>query len=143
MLPILTVVLALLASALSTIAAQSTPEQIHLSLGQSQNDWWCNWVTFDPTPASYVAYGTDPTKLTQTAKATETLFVDGGSAQKKRYMHEAAMPSLKPGQTYFYAISANGSSTFATQTFNFSTIPSTAGYTTPLRIAMYGQRPVT
>ena len=131
---------ALVAAVLPASLAQSTtPEQIHLSLGQSQNDWWCSWVTFDSTPAAYIAYGTDPSQLEQMAKATNTLFVDEGKAQMKRWMHEAEMPSLQPATTYYYTIYTNSSSTVpASALFNFSTIASTAGYTTPLRIAMYG-----
>ena len=123
----------------ATLVQSTTPEQIHLSLGQSQNDWWCSWVTFDSTPGSYVAYGTEPSQLKQKAAATDVLFVDEGKAQKKRYMHEAHMPALEPGTVYYYAIYLNGSAaTAATELFNFSTITTTAGYTTPLRIAMYG-----
>ena len=131
---------ALAAVVLPTTIAQSVmPEQIHLSLGQSQNDWWCSWVTFGSTDGTYVAYGTDPSQLTQMAKATNTLFTDGGQKQKKRWMHEAEMPSLTPATTYYYSIFTNGSSaTAASDLFNFSTISTTAGYSTPLRIAMYG-----
>ena len=132
--------LALVAAVLPATLAQSTmPEQIHLSLGQSQNDWWCSWVTFASTPASYLLYGTDPSAMKLTAAATDMLFVDEGKAQTKRWMHEAAMPGLAPDTTYYYAIYINATATAAASTiYNFSTIATTAGYTTPLRIAMYG-----
>ena len=133
--------LLLLVSALlpaSLRASAVDPEQIHLSLGQDQNDWWVSFVTFAAPPVAFVLYGTDPSSLSSSANATTALFVDEGTARKQRYMHEAAMPQLTAGSVYYYQVVTTAVSPSSLPMYNFSTIAAAAGFTTPLRIAMYG-----
>ena len=117
-------------------SASIEAEQIHLSLGLSQNDFWVNFVTFDRPIVSYVRYGLSASELSLSSNASISLFLDGGRQQKQRFMHEASMLKLKPASTYFYQVIT--STPDAAPVLNFSTIPEAAGYTQPLRIAMYG-----
>ena len=117
-------------------AASMDAEQIHLSLGVDQNDWFVSYVTFDRPSSSFVQYGLSPTALSLISNASIAVFTDAGKAQKRRFMHEAAMPKLKPGTLYFYQVVT--SSPTPSPLLNFTTIPAEAGYTQPLRIAMYG-----
>ena len=127
-------------SALSAFSAVSSAtieaEQVHISLGMSQTDFWVNYVTFDQPAVSYVQYGLSASDLSLSSNASVHVFVDGGKAAKQRYMHEASMLDLKPATTYFYQIITSSPATAAV--YNFSTIPEDAGFTRPLRIAMYG-----
>jgi phosphodiesterase/alkaline phosphatase D-like protein len=95
-----------------------------------------NFVTFDRPDVSYVEYGVTPTAMSMSSNASITLFVDSGKTQSKRYMHEASMLQLEPSTTYYYQLITSAST--SSPLFNFTTIAHEAGYTQPLRIAMYG-----
>ena len=111
-------------------------EQIHLSIGMNQNDFYVNFVTFDHPTVSYVQYGLSPSDLSFASNASTIVFVDSGRSKKQRYMHEATMLMLTPSTTYYYQVITSAAAD--APVFNFSTIPREAGYTKPLRIAMYG-----
>ena len=89
-----------------------------------------------PPPLSYVRYGLSSSDLSLSSNASISLFTDGGKTQKQRYMHQATMLNLKPGLIYFYQVITSTPAT--AQIFNVTTISDKAGYTQPLRIAMYG-----
>ena len=117
-------------------SASIEAEQVHLSLGMSQNDFYVNYVTFARPSLSYVQYGLSASDLSLSSNASIALFTDGGKAQKQRYMHQASMLHLKPGVVYFYQVITDTPAT--APLFNFTTISDKAGYTQPLRVAMYG-----
>lgn len=56
------------------------------------------WTTFSDTQESTVEYGNG--QLDRNASGTSTLFVDGGSEQRKLFIHRVELTNLKPKTTY-------------------------------------------
>lgn len=76
------------------------PEQIHLSIGNLENEFFVTWVTFCTTEKSIVWFGTASEGLTSAAEGCCSAFVDGGNAKVVRYIHRVSLRGLKP-DTYY------------------------------------------
>ena len=57
------------------------------------------WVTVNPINDSVVEYGIDE-GLDLRATGTVSIFQDGGSEQRREYVHRVVLRSLVPGQRY-------------------------------------------
>ena len=91
------------------------PEQIHLSLGVDPSQMGVTWLTVDKTTTPQVRYGlagNGPPKFGKIENGYSTLYVDGGTEQRKMYIHRAFMTGLIPGAVYYYHVgSTDGWST--------------------------------
>ncbi|KAI6189505.1 hypothetical protein M3Y97_00015700 [Aphelenchoides bicaudatus] len=75
------------------------PEQVLLSFGGSVDKMFVTWVTFDDTNTSTVQYGLQM-PMDKSVVAKVSLFVDGGKAKTKRYIHRVTISGIKPGKRY-------------------------------------------
>lgn len=91
------------------------PEQIHLSLGVDPSQMGVTWLTVDKTATPQVKYGltgNGPPVFDRVQSGYSTLYVDGGTEQRKMYIHRAYMTGLVPGSSYYYHVgSTDGWST--------------------------------
>lgn len=85
-------------------AAESPPEQVHLSVPTSNDAdtayWGVSWVTLDSN-ASVVIYGTDPNNLNIKKMGTIDTYTQSGWLGT---IHRAKMTDLKHSETYFYRV---------------------------------------
>lgn len=86
-------------------AADSPPEQVHLSIPHRDGDgdstyFGVSWVTLDSN-ASVVLYGTDPSDLNIKAVGTIDTYTQAGWVGT---IHRAKMTDLKHSETYFYRV---------------------------------------
>lgn len=111
-------------------AAPSTPEQVHLSLTRESSEMAVTWVTLNPT-SHIVQYGVTPT-LGQTASGHNTTYTWCGWIGQ---IHTAVMTGLSPKTTYYYRV---GDPTGWSKLYNFTTLDTGVGSTTPLRVVLLG-----
>ena len=100
------------------------PEQVHLSIGSNfwltkfrlkiyvdisfflldlgvDNEYVVTWTTFNATSLeSVVRYGLTRSNLNYANSGNWTLFVDGGGAKRKSYIHRVFLSDLKSNTTY-------------------------------------------
>lgn len=74
------------------------PQQIHLSFGNNLSEIVVTWTTYTNTNESIVEYGIGG--LILSAVGTRQLFVDGGNAHKKMYIHKVRLTDLTPESVY-------------------------------------------
>lgn len=101
-------------------AAESPPEQVHLSLptlnGEDTAYWGVSWVTLDSN-ASVVTYGTDPNDLNIKSVGTIDTYTQAGWVGT---IHRAKMSELKHSETYYYRVGDGDkwSDTYSFRTFD-------------------------
>lgn len=71
--------------------------QIYL-ISENLLDIVVTWSTKDKTEESFVEYGINGFALTEYGNAT--LFVDGGKAKRKQYIHRVVLKDLTPDSKY-------------------------------------------
>ncbi|XP_011874902.1 PREDICTED: iron/zinc purple acid phosphatase-like protein isoform X2 [Vollenhovia emeryi] len=76
------------------------PEAVHLSYGDNIHDIVVTWSTREDTKESIVEYGIGGFALR--AEGNSTLFVDGGKAKQKQYIHRVWLKNLTPYSKYIY-----------------------------------------
>lgn len=74
------------------------PQQIHLSFGNNLSEIVVTWTTYTDTNESVVEYGIGG--LILNAVGTRQLFVDGGNAHRKMYIHKVRLTDLTSESVY-------------------------------------------
>ncbi|CAH1738472.1 unnamed protein product [Aphis gossypii] len=103
------------------------PEQIHLSLGESETELVVTWTTWNNTDESVVKYGINGPILKATGSST--LFVDGGELHRTQYIHRVKLTGLQPSSKYVYYC---GSNQGWSPQFWFNTVPSDTNWSPSL-----------
>uniref|UniRef100_A0A4W5NQE0 Purple acid phosphatase n=1 Tax=Hucho hucho TaxID=62062 RepID=A0A4W5NQE0_9TELE len=92
------------------------------------------WTTFNETEESIVEYGLWGGRLFElTAKGKATLFVDGGSEERKMYIHRVTLTDLRPASAYVYHC---GSEAGWSDVFSFTALNESTSWSP--RFAIYG-----
>lgn len=107
------------------------PQQIHLSFGKNLSEIVVTWTTYTDSNESIVEYGIDG--LILNAVGTRQLFVDGGNAHRKMYIHKVRLTDLMPESVYQYHC---GSNLGWSNLFSFHTTPTGTNWSP--KIALYG-----
>ncbi|KAK3086811.1 hypothetical protein FSP39_023855 [Pinctada imbricata] len=111
------------------------PEQIHLSLGNSDDIMTVMWATSDDV-TGHVMYGESMNNLgSRSNSSVATLQTDSWNAMKN--IHRAQMNGLVSGSTYFYkVVSSSGEEKVESSTYSFTTI--SQNKTKPRKFLVYG-----
>ena len=107
------------------------PEQIYIALTGDPSEMRVSWVTGEVTAKNTVSWGLTPDGLTS-AEGVNTTYTEAGWIGQ---IHTAKMTGLKPGTEYTYHV---GSGDDVSPFFKFKTLPTGAGDTIPLRVAVVG-----
>ncbi|KAK7084256.1 hypothetical protein SK128_005463 [Halocaridina rubra] len=107
------------------------PQQIHIAVGDVNQDMVISWVTTDQTPNSIVEYGT--VDLNYTANGTQGNFTNIGLEMREMYLHEVVLSGLEPDTRYYYHC---GSDMGWSSLYTFKTWKT--GENWPVRVVMYG-----
>ncbi|KAK3881900.1 hypothetical protein Pcinc_013699 [Petrolisthes cinctipes] len=107
------------------------PQQIHIAIGETNQDIVVTWTTPSPTDSSLVKYGRK--KIEQTALGNSLKFVDGGSEHREMWIHRVTLSGLQPDATYKYHC---GSYQGWSEMFTFSTWKK--GTDWPVSLAVFG-----
>lgn len=107
------------------------PQQVHIAIGETNQDIVVTWVTPDATNSSVVNFGTDG--LTQRAEGYASEFRDGGLEHRTISVHRVALRNLTADTRYYYHC---GSEYGWSELFTFKTWKS--GTQWPVSVAMYG-----
>ncbi|KAK8730487.1 hypothetical protein OTU49_008037 [Cherax quadricarinatus] len=107
------------------------PQQVHISIGESNLDMVITWLTVNETPSSVVEFGT--TDLSNSTLGSRKEFTDGGDEHRQMWIHRVTLKTLQPNTTYFYHC---GSPLGWSEIFFFKTWKN--GTDWPVSVAMYG-----
>ncbi|CAD5113759.1 DgyrCDS2925 [Dimorphilus gyrociliatus] len=99
MLKLLTLILVILVD-LARNEVYKSPEQIHLSLGESPNEMVVTWITQQNTNSTIVEYGEK--EFDKFEKGSSIKFTDGGPERREFFNHRVVLRDLKPGTMYIY-----------------------------------------
>lgn len=100
-------------------AADTPPEQVHLSLAaKDRSQMAVTWVTLNAT-ASVVQYGLSKDALTKSVEGTVDTYTASGWVGT---IHRALMTGLRPSTTYFYRVGDPASSAPWSEIFSFTTL---------------------
>ncbi|CAF2143723.1 unnamed protein product [Rotaria magnacalcarata] len=109
------------------------PEQIHLSYGLDPTLMVVTWVTLNEINDSVVEYG-QLDMFDKRATGNVSIFQDGGTEQRREYIHRVVLYDLIPGQKYFYHC---GSDDYGwSPLFWFTAMRNDSNFT--VRMAIYG-----
>ncbi|KAJ8290422.1 hypothetical protein GJAV_G00012650 [Gymnothorax javanicus] len=112
---------------------KTQPEQVHISYPGDPYSMVVTWTTFNATE-SVVEYNVWGGKLFDlTAKGASTIFEDGGSENRKLYIHRVTLTDLKPGSPYVYHC---GSKDGWSDIFYFTALNETVTWSP--RVALFG-----
>ena len=117
------------------------PQQVHISLGHTATSLTFSWMSWSAPVSARVLYGLSASELHSTVHAHFHAFVDGGSERLTRFMYNASVHGLQPGQHYFYrAAAANETGSFNSTLLDFHTVPADVGTGAdkPLRVGLLG-----
>ncbi|BET01030.1 Purple acid [Nesidiocoris tenuis] len=106
------------------------PEQVHISFGETVNDFVVTWSTRDFTP-SVVEFGIGG--IVNTSKGQAMKFVDGGPRKSSQFIHRVTLKGLLPNQRYVYHC---GSDLGWSDEFWFTTVNNGTEWSP--RLAVYG-----
>ncbi|XP_066983960.1 acid phosphatase type 7-like [Macrobrachium rosenbergii] len=107
------------------------PQQVHIAIGETNDEMVISWVTMDYTPSSIVEFGTDALKTR--VESFPKNFTNLGFELRVMFMHKVTITNLLPDTRYFYHC---GSEYGWSDLFTFKTWKS--GTDWPVKIAMYG-----
>jgi len=90
---------------LGNIAADTTPQEVHLALTGKKDEMTIDWVTEDKTATSTVKYGLAPNALNlqATGNSSSYIFIIYISPS----LHTATLSQLKPATRYYYQVGDN------------------------------------
>ncbi|XP_068249786.1 acid phosphatase type 7-like [Palaemon carinicauda] len=107
------------------------PQQIHIAVGEKNQDIVVTWVTPSETPLSIVEYGIENIGLKAYGKSTK--FTDGGLEHRTMWIHRVVLKDLLPNTRYIYHV---GSPLGWSELFTFTTWKN--GTEWSVRVAMFG-----
>jgi hypothetical protein len=112
-----------------SIIGASTPEQVHISLGEDAASMVVTWVTFHATPPPIIQYGPTQSMTYKHVGRTDVF----ESSDHTRYIHTGTLSSLSPNTVYYYKV---GTADGWSKQFQFKTFP--AGNDFKFRVCVFG-----
>ncbi|KAL7632302.1 UNVERIFIED_CONTAM: hypothetical protein RMT77_017407 [Armadillidium vulgare] len=109
------------------------PQQIHLALGEQENEIVVTWVTTRKTNDSVVNYGPVDEGFSFTKKGLSTQFQDGGELRRTMYIHRVHLQDLQYDTQYIYRCGSNDG---WSSLYFFKTLKN--GTDWPLSLAVFG-----
>lgn len=107
------------------------PQQIHIVIGETNQDIVITWVTPTETPSAVVKFGT--ASLNNSVDGSSKEFTDGGNEHRQMWIHRVTLKDLLPNTAYFYHC---GSPLGWSEIFMFKTWKN--GTDWPISVVMYG-----
>lgn len=111
--------------------ADFQPQQIHIAVGDTNQDMVITWLTPSETPSSVVKFGTSD--MNTVVEGTFQKFTDGGLEHRTMWIHRVVLKNLTPHTTYLYHC---GSPLGWSEIFYFTTWKN--GTDWPVRVVMFG-----